>query len=647
MSGGVRALAIVAALLVAVSACGRSDAHTPRVVVLGFDGMDYELTRELMARGRLPNLAALAARGTFASLATANPPQSPVAWSTFITGLDPGGHGVFDFIHRDPKTMQPYLSTSRTVPAGRELRVGGWQVPLSSGRIELLRHGTPFWEVLKTHGIETTILRMPANFPPSGTATRELSGMGTPDLLGGYGTFSFFTSDPAAATDRSLSGGVVFRVDATGGVVRGALEGPDNPFRSAPEKVTAAFAAYVDASRKFVKLVIGDETRLLAAGEWSDWVPVRFSLGVGQSLQAEYRFYVRQLDPSFQLYASPPNMDPEAPAMPISSPAAYATELARASGRFYSQGMPEETKALKTGLLTPAEFLAQAGIAGSEVEQQYDYVLDRFERGLLFYYVGNVDQISHMMWRARDPRHPAYDATRDEAFARVIEERYVALDAMVGRTMKKLRPEDLLVVMSDHGFTSWRRSFNLNGWLRDNGYLALRSSEATDGSVPFENVDWSRTRAYGLGLNGLYLNVRGREAWGIVDPNERAALMREIAAKLQAAHDPASGEAMVSHVYRRDEAYSSGFDDVAPDLVVGYAKGIRSSDESSLGGVPAGVVSINQAPWNGDHCMDPAAVPGILFSSRPLKTPAPSLQRLAGAILSEFGIDGFPFVETH
>jgi predicted AlkP superfamily phosphohydrolase/phosphomutase len=272
-------------------------------------------------------------------------------------------------------------------------------------------------------------------------------------------------------------------------------------------------------------------------------------------------------------------------------------------------------------------------------------VLDQFERGLLFYYVGNADQVSHMMWRARDPGHPAYDPHHDPEFAQVVEERYVALDAMVGRTLKRLRPSDLLIVMSDHGFTSWRRSFNLNGWLRDHGYLVLNSNEPSDGSVPFEHVDWSRTRAYGLGLNGLYLNLQGREANGVVPAGERAALMSELVAALGAARDPETGEPLVSRVYRREEAYSRGFEDVAPDLVVGYAKGVRSSDESSLGGVPGPVVTTNTTPWNGDHCMDPVTVPGVLFTSRPLVQPASSLKDLAGSVLREFGIEGFPFTE--
>ncbi len=623
--------------------CGDRDRPGTRVIVLGFDGLDHALTSDLMARGKMPHFARLAAQGSFAPLGTTVPPQSPVAWSTFITGLDPGGHGIFDFIHRDPKTMEPFLSTTKTEAGGRALKVGKWQFPLSGGSVELLRRGQPFWEVLENHGIETTIIRMPANFPPSGTATRELSGMGTPDVLGTYGTFSFFTSEPFAFGGQTLSGGVVHPVEVAGGVVRSSLEGPDNPFLVRPEKVRAEFAAYIDSGRRYVKLVAGDEERLLGVGEWTDWVPVDFPLLPTQSLHAEARFYLKQLEPYFEMYVSPLNIDPLAPAMPVSSPDGYAGELARATGRFYTQGMPEDTKSLKTGVLNADEFLEQARIAGEENRRQYRYVLDRFAGGLLFYYFGNVDQVSHMMWRARDPEHPAYDESTDRRHALVVEELYVGLDAIVGETAARLGADDLLVVMSDHGFTSWRRSFHLNSWLRDQGYLTLLDPRRSDDPGLFGNVDWTRTRAYALGLNGLYVNLRGREKTGIVDPQHREALVTEIAQKLLATMDPPTGAPAITKVYRREEVYKlAGHEDIAPDLIVGYAKGTRGSDESALGGLPREVIVDNTEPWSGDHCMDHEAVPGILLSSRALKKPAPTLETLAAAILAEFGINGFP-----
>ncbi len=636
------ASAVAVASLVASVGCQSSPTFGGKVIVLGFDGLDHELTRQMIDTGRLPGLARLAQTGGFAPLGTSIPPQSPVAWSSFITGLDPGGHGIFDFIHRDPKTMLPYLSTSKT-ESGRAIGLGRWQLPLSSGKVELLRRGMPFWEVLESRGVPTTIIRMPANFPPSGVATRELSGMGTPDLLGTYGTFALYTSEPFAFAGQTVSGGVIHQVKPRDGVVRASLDGPDNPFLNQPEKVRAEFTAHLDQANHHVKLTVGSEERLLAVGEWTDWVPVSFPLAPTQSLPGEVRFYLKALDPFFELYASPINIDPLAPAMPVSHPDDFATELAEATGRFYTQGMPEDTNGLKMGVLTDREFLAQARLAGEENLRQYKYVLDRFTGGLLFYYFGNVDQVSHMMWRARDPGHPAYDAAKDGPNQAVIEELYRGLDAIVTETLATLGPDDLLVVMSDHGFTTWRRAFHLNSWLRDNGYLALLDPNRADDPGLFGNVDWSRTRAYALGLNGLYINVKGREKDGIVEPGARETLASEIAAKLLAAIDPATGLPAITKVYRREQAYHlAGNEDTAPDLVVGYAKGTRGSDESALGGLPREVFADNTSEWSGDHCMDHETVPGILLSNRALKRPAPSIQDLAASILAEFGVDGFP-----
>jgi len=634
---------MVALLIVATVSCRTKPPYGRKVIVLGFDGLDYDLTRTMIAAGRLPGFARLAGSGGFAPLGTSIPPQSPVAWSSFITGLDPGGHGIYDFVHRDPKTMLPYLSTTKTEAASRTIGFGKWQLPLSSGRVELLRRGQPFWDVLEARGVPTTIIRMPANFPPSGTATRELSGMGTPDILGTYGTFAFYTSEPFAYAGQALSGGVVKPVKVRNGVVQTSLDGPDNPFLKKPEKVTADFSVFVDRENRHVKLVAGSEERLLAVGEWSDWVPVSFPLAPSQSLKGEVRFYLKALDPFFELYTSPINIDPIEPAMPVSHPPEYAAELAEATGRFYTQGMPEDTKAFKTDLLTAAEFLAQARIAGEENRHQFTYVLDRFEGGLLFYYFGNVDQVSHMMWRARDPGHPKYNAAEDAPYATVIEELYQGLDAVVSETLSRLGPEDLLVVMSDHGFTSWRRAFHLNSWLRDNGYLALLNPNLREDPGLFGNVDWSRTKAYALGLNGLYVNVRGREKDGIVEPAARESVAAEIAGKLLAVIDPQTGTNAITKVYRREQVYHVSSDDqAAPDLIVGYAKGTRGSDESALGGLPPDVIVDNASHWSGDHCMDHEAVPGVLFSSRPLKRPAPTIETLAAAILAEFGVERFP-----
>ncbi|HAK57078.1 MAG TPA: hypothetical protein DCP38_16595 [Acidobacteria bacterium] len=647
-SAALRILVMVMAMIMGLVAagCGAGDPSGTRVIVLGFDGMDYEFTRQMIERGRMPAFARLAANGGFDPLETTVPPQSPVAWSTFMTGLDPGGHGIFDFIHRDPETMLPYLSTTETAEGGTSLTVGNYQFPLLGGSVDLLRGGEPFWNVLADRGIESTIIRMPANYPPSGSATRELSGMGTPDLVGTYGTFSFYTSDVLIASKDIPSAEVHF-VEPEDGAVQVRILGPDNPFLVEPEKVTSEFTLYLDPEREVAKLVAGDEERVLEVGEWTDWVAVDFELLPLQSLRGMVRFYLRQIEPDLQLYVTPTNVDPIDPALPISTPDSYAAELAKATGRFYTQGMPEETRGLQEEIFTRAEFMEQSRLAGGDVRGQYQLVLGRFDAGLLFYYFGNLDQTSHMLFRTTDPEHPEYDPETDPEYLEAVEGLYLTMDEIVAETLDAIDAsgqETTLIVMSDHGFTSWRRAFHLNGWLRDNGYLRPRNAQMANDPGFLTNIDWAQTRAYGLGLNGLYLNLRGRERQGIVAPEARDALMTEIADKLLAVVDPVSGQPAITKVYRREEVYAPGeYDHLAPDLVVGYAKGTRCSSESSTGAVPRGDVIIdNLDPWSGDHCMDHEAVPGILLTNKPLQRAAPSLEDLAGAILAEFGVDEFP-----
>lgn len=636
-------VALTGLLLTVVAACGGSEPVGHRVIVLGFDGMDYEVTRRMIAEGELPNLARLAEGGTFSPLETSIPPQSPVAWSDFITGMDAGSHGIFDFLHRDPETMAPYLSTTVTEPPDRVLTVGRWQLPLGGGEVRLMRHGAPFWEALEDEGVGTTIVRMPANFPPSGSAGRELSGMGTPDLLGGYGTYTLFSTAPERVA--GTSGGDIRRAEVRRGVLEAALRGPPNPLLAEPEDLEAALTVHIDPVRPTVRIRIGDEDLVLEEGDWSDWVQVEYPLPLFQRLRGMTRFYLKQVRPELQLYASPVNIDPLAPAMPISSPEGFAAQLAE-DGRFYTQGFPEDTDAISDGVFDTDEFLRQASIAASEIRRQYEELLAGFDDGLLFNYFGFIDQVSHIMWRATDPEHPAYDEERDGPYAGVIEDLYREADEIVGQTLGRLEELDgrgTLVVMSDHGFASWRRAFSLNAWLEQNGYLQVRDPARRDLDF-LANVDWSETRAYGLGLSGLYVNLEGREANGIVPTAEREALLAEITEALLAEIDPATDRPAITRVYSRDGTYGGAeHAEIGPDLVIGFAEGTRSSDASAAGRVPAEILVDNTNAWSGDHIMDHETVPGVLLSNRPME--AGSLHDLAAALLAEFGVTGFPDVD--
>jgi predicted AlkP superfamily phosphohydrolase/phosphomutase len=328
-----------------------------------------------------------------------------------------------------------------------------------------------------------------------------------------------------------------------------------------------------------------------------------------------------------------------APALPISTPESFAGELARATGRYYTQGMPEDTGVLAARVFGPAEFMQQAEIAGQEIIDQFPWFLSELDRGLLFFYLGTGDLVSHMMWRPMDPDHPVYDAERDAPFADAVPRVYEEMDGLVSYALDHMGDETLLIVMSDHGFTSWRRTFHLNAWLHQNGYLAVKDDRLPEVEA-LMNVNWSDTRAYGIGLNGLYVNVAGRERDGIVPPEDRAALVADIAQRLEAVIDPWTGEPAVTKVYARDETFVDGGQrEIGPDAVIGYAKGTRGSDPSALGVVGREILTDNDKPWSGDHGMYTPAVPGILATSRPLKRPAANLRELHASVLAEFGVE--------
>ena len=610
-----------------------------KLIILGIDGMDPQLLERFMREGKMPNFARLAREGSFTPLTTATPPQSPVAWSNLITGLDPGGHGIFDFIHRDPATMQPYLSTSRVEPPTHNLRLGSWMIPLGSGTAELLRHGTPFWNILEDHGIPASVFHMPANFPPSASKARTLAGMGTPDLRGGYGTFTFYTDDPTVQAGE-VEGGEIIPVMVRDWSVSANLEGPKNSFRKGWPPALVPFKVFVDPVSPVAKIAIQNQEFVLREGEWSGWVHVDFSLIPGlESVSGICRFFLKQAHPRFQLYISPVNIDPANPALPLSTPASLSRDLWREAGDFYTQGIAEDTKALSDGVLDDGEYLQQAREVGSEQRRIFHAEFPKFHRGVFFFYFSSLDLNGHMMWRLMDPRHPAYDAGLAAQYGNALESFYEKIDGVLGEVLPKLDANTTLLVLSDHGFAPFYRSFNLNTWLLDNGYLALKPGVNQEEGQYFANVDWSHTRAYGLGLNGLYLNLKGREKDGIVEPGrEASALLDEIGAKLLAVHDPATGLPVITRMSRTSQVYHGPYTKDAPDFIVGYNRGYRAGWKTILGAFPRQLFEDNTYAWSGDHCMDYSLVPGVLLSNRKIKAESPALTDIAPTILGEFGI---------
>ena len=496
--------------------------RAPRVIALGIDGLDPDLLGQFAHEHpeRYPNWVWLIEQGGLNRLQTTTPPQSPVAWSSFITGLDPGGHGIFDFIHRDPKTRE--VATSVTKPQKpTNIGLGEYQLPFG-GDAESNRSGKAFWEILAEQGICADVWRMPANFPVTPSKGWSFSGMMTPAVDSAYGEYHLFTTVPSA---NSVAGsGKIEFVQRFGNRLTLMLPGPPNPFKKNGERVTIPLEISVDPQAGAAVLELGETPLVLKPGQWSEFVPVSFPLlpKGASSVAGSVRFYLRALEP-FELYASPVNIDPLDPITPVSAPKSASATVAKKIGRYYTQGMPEDVNALKDQALSDAEFMQQSNLVHDEGARMLDYALARWnanpQGGFLFFYFSGVDLCSHMMWRHGDSKHPFHDerlaASSDEEWTHrpgstwreVLADVYMRMDPVLGRIREHIGRDTLLIVLSDHGFESWERKVNLNTWLLEEGYLVLKPGAERD----LAHVDWSKSRAYGVGFNALYLNLAGRE----------------------------------------------------------------------------------------------------------------------------------------
>jgi predicted AlkP superfamily phosphohydrolase/phosphomutase len=621
-----------------------------RAVIIGLDGLEPSLAERYMDEGLMPNLAQLRKTGCYARLQTTTPAISPVAWSSFMTGSNPAKHNIFDFLSRDPKTYLPDLSSARIGKPSRVLSLGKYNIPLSKPVIKGLRKSIPFWKILGQRGIFSTVLRVPITFPPEKFSGHLLSGMCAPDLKGSQGTFSFYTSDPDKIQKRE--GGLAIPVRVEGDTVTTTISGPENSLLKKAEEIRLPLKVRLAKDKQSAVVEVSGRKVPLKLGTFSPWVRLTFKPGLGMKIKAICKFYISQLEPHFEMYMTPLNIDPEKPALPISHPFIYSVYLSKLLGPFITLGEANDTWALNEGALSEEAFLALTYANHAEWESMLFNALKKLKRGLTVCVFETTDSILHMFYRYLDKGHPALRPGQDSLSAEVIRELFRKMDDLIGRVSAKLGPRDLLVVMSDHGFKSFRRGVNLNSWLYRNGYLTLKNGRPRSEEW-FKDVDWTRTRAYALGLGGLYLNLRGRESQGVVAAGEEARRLKdELIRGLQGLRDEAGGERAISRVYDRDALPSGPYQENSPDLIIGYNVGYRASWDSVTGKVNDIVIEDNTKAWSGDHCIDPVHVPGVFFSNFKINTRTPSIIDIAPTVLSLFGLavpghmDGRPLVEA-
>ena len=598
------------------------------VIAIGLDGFEPKIVESLLEAGSLPQLKSLAESGGYSRIATTYPAQTPVAWSTFATGTNPGGHGIFDFIRRDPATYLPEVALNRYVQKSAFL----------PPKAENLRRGTPLWELLSGAGIPSTVLRCPCTYPPDSLKGRMLSGMGVPDVRGSFGTPTFYSSDHETTPDESEL--VVPVTIGPTGNIETELIGPRDP--KSGKDVTFPLEVKLDRFHKTATVLSRGEPNVLVVreGEWSDWLKVKFKVGMLQPVVGLVRFYLVAIDPRLELYASPINFDPKSPVFPISSPWDYAGELAAKIGTYYTAGMVEEHTGLNNRRIHEAAFLDQCETVLKERESMMTYELERLREGFFFCLFDTPDRVQHMFWRFEESNHPANALGPEAEWKGVIEDHYRRCDAIVGRAMEYADEETVVMVLSDHGFGSYRREFHLNTWLLENGFLALKhgvepGDEAGD---LLKNVDWDNTEAYAVGFAGVYLNLQGREGAGILSQGAAADVQAAVISGLTDLRDTEMGTMPIRSVKTRSEVYAGDYAAESPDLVINFAEGYRASSTTALGGIPRVIFEDNVKPWSGDHVVDPDLVPGVFFSNRPFRSDSVNMLDMAPTILQTLGV---------
>jgi predicted AlkP superfamily phosphohydrolase/phosphomutase len=570
-----------------------------RVVLLGLDAFDPNIFERLYEQGRLPNLGRYVAAEGYSCFTVPNPPQSEVSWTSIATGLNPGGHGLYDFVHRDPVT---YALDVSLLPTKRSFGGTRFAPPFTARTI--------FDQAVQL-GYPATALWWPAMFPARvQSPVRTLPGLGTPDILGRLGVGTCYTTNKDLAHDGKRKTPVITLAACGGNRYKAGLVGPMRKKGGRSEASIESFELEL-TGKQSANLIVGKRRIELKLGQWSPIIEVTFTMGLLFSVRALTRLILTGVHPYVNLYALPLQLHPERTPWPYGTPPAFVKQIWKACGPFLTLGWPQDTTGLEEKFINEDQFLELCRSIFDARVCVLMHQLDQFHEGIVASVFDTLDRVQHMYWRDRPD---------------VVEQWYERLDALVGQVTKLLDSRGLLdstrlVIVSDHGFTNFDYKVHLNRWLIDNGYLAPLE-KTNSGSL--KQVDWSKSRAYAVGLNSIYLNLAGREGNGIVLETDQDTLFNALCTELERWRGP-DGRAVVQRVYRRQDAFDGPLVKYSPDIVVGYSPGYRGSQQTGLGMWESESLEVNGDHWSADHCVDAASVPGVIFSNFGLKDyPRPS-----------------------
>lgn len=605
------------------------DPKYKRVILLGMDGLDPEIISSLMAKGELPNFLKFGQSGVLSPLATSIPPQSPVAWASIATGSNPGYHGIFDFLNRRVTDHMPELAI---------LKRNSKNVLGSRGSMFLpVMQGNSFWDITSSNNISSTILRWPVTFQPKKNKAKLYAGLGVPDLRGRLGTYSFFTTKHVSKDAEGADN--VTKVRISGNKIKTEVIGPNV---SSDENSKAELFINMLEGDSRIKIESGGKSIIVKQRQWSGWFELKFKVGFMKTVSGTVKFFLNRTSPEFELYMTPIQVNPKDPAFVISNPDDYIKELSGELGHFYTLGISEDTKALTHGRLDEEAFVGMCNEIMEEQEDMLWHELNKFKEGVFSFGFFSTDRIQHMFWVTKDPGHPSYSEAYAKKYGHVIDDYYRWMDRVLGEVMNNVDGSTAVMAFSDHGFTTFRRAVHINRWLAEKGFMKLKrkmDEHDKEGGPLFQYVDWNQTYAYSLGFGSIYINLKGREKYGVVEPGAGArSVMDKISQELLALKDPKYGKRSVMNVYRSDKIYSGSNMDKSPDLVVGFGNGYRASWQTAIGGAPLGVFHDNLEKWSGDHIMDPSIVPGIMLTNFKTNHVQPNLMDIAPTVLSCFGM---------
>lgn len=605
-----------------------------KVIVIGFDGLDPEVLKKLLDENKLPTFQKIIETGSFNKLNTTNPSISPAAWSSFATGTNPAKHSILDFFTRNPNNYMPELSSVK-IQAPKLFNAGKFLIPIGKNIIKFLRKSKSYWKILSEYKIFNSIIRVPITFPPEKIFGMMLSAMCTPDLKGTQGSFTYYTSDDSDNVKKI--GGEVIKVSVEENEINTFITGPVNTFLSKKENLKIELSIKIVSDTK-VNLFLNNKKVELQKDEYTDWIEVKFKLLPMINVKGIVRFYLKNINPVFELYLTPINISPNSPAMPISYPKIFSKYLYNLIGNYATLGLAEDTWALNERVIDESIFLKQVYDIQEERKKMLFNSLENIKDGNIVCVFDSTDRIQHMFWRYNKKNHPANEGKDSEKHKNAIEDIYIHSDKVMEKVLKYVDKDTALFVISDHGFCSFERGINLNSLLYLNGFLKLKDDSRKCSGEWFENVDWKNTKAFAMGLTGIFINLKGREKEGIVSKNEESEKIKnEITKLLLELFDKKLNIKPIKNVFDT-EKFKGPYKNIGPDLIVGYNKGYRASWENAVGIVDEIVITDNTKSWSGDHCIDYKQVPGVIVSNLKLNDEEASLIDIAPTILDIFGV---------